>query len=200
MTVEFENEGALLCFDDIANLLVTEKVTMVTPSELHGLVCGQLAGGARLSADLWLQTANDFLDIEGFSHESSKVGLLALYQQSLGQLESLDMGLDLLLPDDDNEIGQRVDSLGVWVQGFLAGFGMQGQQTDKTLSKDAKEMLNDLGQIAQVASEDLEDGEDTEADFFELSEYVRMGAVYMFTECNKAKAEDSAEKPAPTLH
>ena len=189
-----------LSFDDIANLLVSEKITMVSPAELHGLVSGQLASGSRLSNDLWLQMANDFLEIETFSHETSKVGLVGLYQQTLEQLEGLAMSLDLLLPDDEYEISQRVEGLGQWVQGFLAGFGTQGRQTDKSLSSDAKEMLNDLGQIAQVASVDLEETEESENDFFELAEYVRMGAVFIFTECNKPVAQPQENEDKPTLH
>jgi len=200
MTNKNETNLQILSFDDIADLLVSEKITMVSPGELHGLVCGQMAGGSRLTNDLWLQMANDFLDIEQFAHEQSKVGLVGLYQQSLSQFESLDMSLDLLLPDDDDyELSQRVESLGLWVQGFLAGFGTQGRQADKKLSEDAREMLNDLAQIAQVGSVDLEEDEDSENNFFELSEYVRMGAVYIFTECNKpTTAPEQAEKP--TLH
>jgi uncharacterized protein YgfB (UPF0149 family) len=189
-----------LSFDDIANLLVSEKITMVSPAELHGLVSGQLASGARLSNDLWLQMANDFLEIEKFSHEESKVGLVGLYQQTLEQLEGLAMSLDLLLPDDEHEISQRVEALGQWVQGFLAGFGTQGRQTDKSLSTDAKELLNDLGQISQVASVDLEETEESENDFFELAEYVRMGAVFIFTECNKPVAQTQESEDKPTLH
>ncbi len=187
-----------LSFDDVADLLVSEKITMVSPAELHGLVCGQLACGARLSSDLWLQMANDFLDVGGFSHEQSKVGLVGLYQQSLEQFESIEMSLDILLPDDDDyELGQRVEALGLWLQGFLAGFGSQGKQTDSSLSVDAKEMLNDMSQISQVASADLEEDQDSENDYFELVEYVRMGALYMFTECNKKQQPEVDE---PTLH
>ena len=85
------------------------------------------------------------------------------------------------------------------MQGFLAGFGTQGRQADKKLSDDAKEMLNDLAQIAQVATVDLEEDEDSENNFFELSEYVRMGAVYIFTECNKPVAAPEQEQ-SHTLH
>ncbi|NQZ33068.1 MAG: UPF0149 family protein [Oceanospirillaceae bacterium] len=189
-----------LTFEDIANIMVSEKITMVSPAELHGLVAGQLASGARLTQALWLQMANDFLDIENFNQESSKVGLVALYEQSLTQLESLTMSLDILIPDDEYEIHQRVESLGLWVQGFLAGFGTQGRQSDKSMSEDAKEMLNDLAQISQVASVDLEESEDSEQNFFELSEYVSMGAVFIFTECNVAPATMAESEIKPTLH
>jgi len=189
-----------ISFEDIANLLVSEKITMVSPAELHGLVCGQLASGARLSHDLWLQMAHDFLDIDTFTNETSKVGLVGLYQQSLGQFESIEMSIDLLLPDDDYEISQRVEALGQWVQGFLVGFGMQGKQTDKSLGTDAKEMLKDLGQISQVASADLEEDEESETNFFEISEYVRMGAVYIFTECNQVKDDAVVDSDSPTIH
>ncbi|MGB1236760.1 MAG: UPF0149 family protein [Pseudomonadales bacterium] len=200
MSIEFDDTAALLCFDDIANLLVSESVNMITPSQLQGIICGQLASGARLSEDLLLKSLQDFLDLDKFSHETSKVGLCALYQQCLGQFEDVDMALDILLPDDDHQITQRVESLGVWVEGFLSGFGIQGKQTDKTISRDAKEMLSDFAQISQVESQDLEESDESENDFAQLVEYVRMGALFIFTEFNTAQQAAAPASEPKTLH
>lgn len=199
MTLEV-NE-TLLGFDEIANLMVAEEAMSVSPSELHGLLAGQLASGARLTPDAWLASAADLLDMaSGFTHEESKAGLVALYEQTLGQFESDSLGFALLQPDDDASLSQRVSSLGSWCQGFIAGFGYQGKQTDQTLSDEAKDALNDLSQIAQVEAE-VEEDDSAEGDLYELQEYVRMAALMMFTECNMpADTDGQAQKEPPVIH
>ncbi|RVU29771.1 MULTISPECIES: UPF0149 family protein [Neptunomonas] len=194
MTPEINPEA--INFEMVANLLVSENVQVVSPAELHGLLVGQLASGARLQADIWLRTACELMELAQLEHETSKIGLLGLYQQTLGQLEGADLDLSLLLPDDDYGLSQRVEALGRWCQGFMTGFGYQGKQTDASLSAESQEALQDLSQIAQVASE-VEEDEESEADFAQLEEYVRMAALMLFSECN---TPDEKAPPAPQLH
>ncbi|KXJ51168.1 UPF0149 family protein [Neptuniibacter pectenicola] len=172
-------------FELVANMFVEEGVRVVSPSELHGLISGHLAAGARLQPTMLLQTACELLDIEALSHESSKVTLVNLYSASCEALESLDLDFEMLLPDDENEISQRADALGRWCQSFLSGFGLYGKHTDASLSSEAKETLTDLGQIAQISIE-LEELDENESDLMEVQEYVRMAVLMLFTECNKA--------------
>jgi uncharacterized protein YgfB (UPF0149 family) len=184
----------LITFDQIANVLVSEEVFVVSPAELHGLLAGQLASGARLMPDMWLKTVCELLELASLTQETSKIGLVGLYQQTLGQLESFDMGLSMLMPDDEAPLHQRIEALGQWSQGFMTGFGYQGKQTDQSLSDEAKESLNDLAQIGQVSSEDIEETEEAESDLMQLEEYVRMAALMLFAECNKS---DETAEPAP---
>jgi len=184
----------LITFDQIANVLVSEEVFVVSPAELHGLLAGQLASGARLMPDMWLKTVCELLELASLTQETSKIGLVGLYQQTLGQLESFDMGLSMLMPDDEAPLHQRIEALGQWSQGFMTGFGYQGKQTDQSLSDEAKESLNDLAQIGQVSSEDIEETEEAESDLMQLEEYVRMAALMLFAECNKS---DETVEPAP---
>ncbi|QEQ98093.1 UPF0149 family protein [Neptunomonas concharum] len=198
MTVEVT--GQMIGFDEIANLLVSEEVFIISPAELHGFLCGQLSSGARMVPDLWLKTMAELLERETVRHESSKVGLVGLYEQSLGQLESFGLELTLLLPDEEVPLAQRVESLGLWCQGFMTGFGYQGKQTDNSLSEEAKDALNDLSQIAQVASE-VEDDEDNESDLMQLEEYVRMVVLMLFSECNASDNQQTGEvADKPQLH
>ena len=60
-TTSTEQLLAPLNFDDLANLLAPLG-TLNSPSELHGLLCGKLAGGATLSEISWLLEAVEFLD------------------------------------------------------------------------------------------------------------------------------------------
>jgi uncharacterized protein YgfB (UPF0149 family) len=188
----------LIGFDAIANLLVSENVFIITPSELHGLLAGQLSSGARMVPDIWLSTVAELLELDGLTQETSKVGMVGLYQQTLGQMESFSLELSMLLPDDDATLAQRVESLGRWCQGFMTGFGYQGKQTDKSLSDEAKDVLRDLSEISQVANE-VDDGEDSEADLMQLEEYVCMAVLMLFSECNLSS--DAVSNPdAPKMH
>ncbi|MCV6588797.1 MAG: UPF0149 family protein [Marinobacterium sp.] len=183
-------------FDLIANLFVQEGVQVVSPSELHGLFCGHLAAGARSEPGALLRSACELMDITALQDEASKIGVLALYQCALAQLQSTDMSFQLLLPDDDSELSERVTMLGAWCTGFLSGFGLQGAHSNTTLSKETRETLKDLGQIAQIES-DIEDNDENEADMMEVQEYVRMACLMLFTECNTVA---DAAQPAPTVH
>jgi uncharacterized protein YgfB (UPF0149 family) len=188
----------LISFDAIANVLVSENVFIITPSELHGLLAGQLSSGARMVPDIWLSTVAELLELDGLTQETSKVGMIGLYQQTLGQMESFSLELSMLLPDDDATLAQRVESLGRWCQGFMTGFGYQGKQTDKSLSDEAKDVLRDLSEISQVANE-VDDGEDSESDLMQLEEYVRMAVLMLFSECNLSS--DAVSNPdIPKMH
>lgn len=191
-------------FELVANMLVEEGVKVVSPSELHGLLVGHLAAGARLQPTVLLQNACELMDINSLAQENSKVVLLDIYQASCEQLEGVELDLELVLPDDEHEISQRAASLGLWCQGFLSGFGLYGKHTDASLSDEAKDALNDLGQIAQISSE-LEEADEHEADLMEVQEYVRMAVLMMFTECNQAlrekeKAFAQSEPESKRLH
>lgn len=179
-------------FELIANMLVEEGVKIVSPSELHGLVVGHVAAGARLLPEKLLKIACELLDLDGLSHESSKETLDTMYRAICSALESLDLEFELLLPDDENEISVRAESLGRWCQSFLSGFGLYGKHTDASLSSEAKETLSDLGQIAQISAE-LEELDENEADLMEVQEYVRMAVLMLFTECNKALEDKQKE-------
>ena len=79
---------------------------------------------------------------------------------------------------------------------FLVGFGAAGIDPDKTFSSDSAEALRDLAQIAQVSSADPDDvveDDDQEADYVELSEYVRVVALTFYTEHNAMSTEKSAQ-------
>ncbi|MBS99266.1 MAG: hypothetical protein CMI01_11380 [Oceanospirillaceae bacterium] len=193
-----ESPVALPDFDLVANLLIEEGVLAVSPAELHGLLAGQLAAGARFDADTLLKVFQELMDVSALRSETTKLGLIELYQRTLAQYESDDFGFALLLPDDDQMLAQRAEALGSWCSGFLSGFGLHTKANTK-LSQEASEGLQDLAQIAQIAADTDAESEEDEADLMEVQEYVRMAAMLMFNECNRVPESDAEAKP-PTLH
>lgn len=187
-------------FDQLADLFVQQSA-IFSPSELHGYLCGQLSAGSRLSLESWFQSAAQQLGLDDEPQAPLKAGLSGLYQWTLGQMEQAGFELQLLLPDDDNALAQRVESLGLWCHGFLCGYTLAKGKPADQLSDDCRDGMQDLSKIAQMAVDDAadEDDDDNEGDYMEIYEYVRMVALLVFSECNRggeagASADQSAGK------
>ena len=187
-------------FDDFADMFV-ELGAFGTPSELHGLLTGQLAAGVRADAEAWLAMVVSHLDVQELEDDDDKAELVALYDLVLEQLISADFGFQLLLPEDDSELAGRTDSLGAWSSGFLSGFGLGFDRSKQTLSSEITDAMEDLANIAQVSfdadDEELE-GENAETSYLELAEYVRLAAMMVFTEFNLA--DTATQKTPKQLH
>lgn len=186
-------------FDDFCNL-IAPLGAINSPSELHGLLCGKLSGGAELTEIRWLLDAVEFLDFTQAPDEKVREALTNLYHVSLQQLRD-GFGLKLLLPDDDADLSQRTATLGQWCYGFLTGFGSSGV-TARILEEDAEDGLRDLAAISQIAVEDGDESD--EADFMEVTEYVRQLAASLFLEyaaqTNKASADAIAAPASDSIH
>ncbi len=189
-----------ISFDELADLLAPLGV-LNSPSELHGLLCGKLAGGARLSEINWLLEAVEFLDFMSAPDERIRTALTNLYHISLQQLQG-DFGLKLMLPDDESLLSERAACLSQWCHGFLTGFGSVEVQGERDLDEDAQDMLQDFSNIVQIQVDDEEDEPSAEADYTEVVEYVRMAASSLYLEFAPAQ-DTTAAAPVtstPTLH
>ncbi len=190
--------AAMPSHDDLADMLLALGA-LLPPAELHGYISGQLAVGARLSEPEWLSEVQAFLDCEAPNPDQVQL-LRGLYRATLTQLEDGQMELTLVLPEDDFDLDLRVESLGHWCQGFLAGFALAGKRRhsaegQQPYSDDVGETLSDLAAIAQVGLEGVDD-EESESHFFAICEYVRMAALNIFLECNEAPAAGAAPGPS----
>lgn len=199
---EFHPEQDLtphLNFDDFCNL-IAPLGAINSPSELHGLLCGKLSGGAELSETRWLLDAVEFLDFTQAPDERVREALTSLYHQTLQQLRD-GFGLRLLLPDDDSDLSQRTATLGQWCYGFLTGFGSAGK-TERILTEEAEDGLRDLAAISQIAVEDGDESD--EADYVEVTEYIRQLAASLFLEyaaqTNKASVDSVAIPASDQIH
>ena len=174
---------------------------MQSPSQLHGYLVGQLAVGETREPEQWLEQAAAFIDAVEPPNPEDGQTLLALYGATQAQLKGGEMELQLLLPDDGVEITQRVDSIGQWCQGFVAGFAQGGtaikeKQGQQQYPKDVSEAVSDIAAISQIGlGDDDADLEQSEQNIFEISEYLRVAAMTVYLECNKP-AEEAGSGPA----
>ncbi|MCV6613357.1 MAG: UPF0149 family protein [Cellvibrionaceae bacterium] len=185
-----------LSFDEYCDLFAPIGA-LNSPAELHGMLCGRLCGGARQQRDKWLKLAWEFLDLVDLAQVSIsselETAVADLYTQTLASLEDENLSFNLLIPAEDTDMAQRLEALGQWCHGFLTGFGSSGLGGEQSFSPESAEALRDMAAIVQIAT-DEEDSEQSQADLFEVSEYVRLAAVTLFLEFN------SAQKPPKTLH
>ncbi len=186
---------AKIDFDRLANALAPLGV-LNSPSELHGLLCGKLSGGARLSEVQWLLDAVEFLDFTQAPDPQIRDLLTEVYLVTRQQLRG-DFALKLLLPDDDELISTRVTALSQWCHGFLTGFGSV-ENSNRQLDEDAQDMLRDLAAIVQIQIDDEEDDTSNESDYMEVTEYVRMIASNFYEDF--AAAEDVAPPASNQIH
>lgn len=169
------------------------------PSELHGALCGRLAAGSRIEEDEWLAMVCEHMGLPESSAEEEEgltVFMSEAYKQTLELLKSADMSFHPLLPDDDYAIDQRLEALVAWVRGFLEGMALSAGESLGEAPDEIRELIEDMVAISQV-SEDQDSDEESEQQLVEITEYVRLGALAVFTEFNPPEKPGSE---APTLH
>ncbi len=195
-----------LDFDELSDLL-QNLGALIGAAELHGLLVGQLATGKRLSRSEWLRDTNEHADLSQSPDEVAGDRLYDFYRQTLKALQSGELDFQLLLPEDDDSLSERVENLGTWCQGFLTGFGLAGSSLK--IDEELAEGLRDLSAIAQVGADEEEAAlESSESDFFSICEYVRLLAVEIFwnhngdvpssrqTASRKTETDNKAASPA----
>ncbi len=188
------NEETTLDFASAQAIITTENVELHA-SELHGVITGLVCGGYAFESNDYLAMINDlFNNGEGLP---AKVKTLVKLMFSDVWTNILDdsYSFQIMLPDDDDSIAERSNAIGVWVQGFNLGFGLQ-QKNNAVLSEDVKEVLSDFAEIANL-SDEVEEDEATEQAYYEIAEYARISALLCFTELGVPPEQKNSQE---TLH
>lgn len=185
-------------FEQWANVFTAHQA-FSHPSELHGALCGRLAAGARIQEGDWLAMVCEHMGLPQTGAEDSATlhdFMLAAYGETLERLKSVDMSFRPLLPDDDYAIEQRLEALISWVRGFLEGMALSAGESLGQAPDEIRELIEDLVAISQLSDQEEQDNE-SEQQLMEIIEYVRLGALSVFTEFNPPEKPKQA---APTLH
>lgn len=185
-------------FEQWANVFTAHQA-FSHPSELHGVLCGRLAAGARIQESDWLAMVCEHMGLPPTAAEDSRelhTFMVTAYAETLEQLTSADMSFRPLLPDDDYAIEQRLEALISWVRGFLEGMALSAGEALGQAPDEIRELIEDLVAISQLSDEEEQD-DDSEQQLMEIIEYVRLGALSVFTEFNPP---EKPKQPSPTLH
>ncbi len=162
--------------DEVEDAVRTQELG-VGASELHGALCGWLAGGGEDSSR-WL--AQVLVDDELVAPASGSA-LDRLRAATVTQIQDRDFGFKLLIPDQDAALVDRSSGLFDWCRGFLGGFGL-ASGANPLLSDESTEALSDLARLAAASAQD-EGDEDDEAAMIEIEEFVRVAALLLHGDC-----------------
>ena len=127
----------------------------------------------------WVESVLDDFP-EALRHTEHRETLLSVANDWLQQLHDGQMAFALLVAGDDTTLAERAESLAQWCQGYLVGLAMGGIQDHNALPGDVPEFVNDLLKISQAIADGTTD--DDEDAFYELCEYVRVGAQLVYDE------------------
>lgn len=172
--------AGLVGHDDIDALIMRLRLG-TEASELHGSLCGYLAGGGSLRGTSVLAALQ--LDGEAIEPSADDEALLQrLARQCEAELVDPELGFEPLLPADDRPLAERAEAMVDWCRGFLGGFGLAGTAAHAQLSEEAQEVLRDLGTIAASSFDFDNEAEDEDA-LVEVQEFIRVAAMLLHTEC-----------------
>jgi uncharacterized protein YgfB (UPF0149 family) len=149
----------------------------VDPSELHGALCGWLAGGGAQTPDWLAQVLAD----DSVLPVTADSPLDQLRRASASQLDDRSFGFELLLPDADASLTRRSGAVFDWCRGFLGGFGLAAGQAP-SLSEESSEALVDIARLAAATAQDEGDEEDEEA-LIEIEEFIRVAVLLLHGDC-----------------
>ncbi|CBL43706.1 conserved hypothetical protein [gamma proteobacterium HdN1] len=156
---------------------------LASAAEAHGILCGQLCAGSRLTGIGWLK---QFLPMIGVKREPWEALTQRLYQLRHfceEDLKGAELDFSPLLPDEEEPITARLNALSEWCSGFLAGFGSIGLSAE-IMPDEISAALKDLQAISQVDVASAEEqGESGENDFYEVFEYTRVVVIHLYQEC-----------------
>jgi uncharacterized protein YgfB (UPF0149 family) len=180
---------------DEVEAAIAERHLGIGGSELHGALCGWLAGGSGIHAGAaqdgarsgaaagqagnWLARV---LADDTLAPPARGDGLDRLQAATAAQLGDSDFGFDLLLPQAEAPLVERSGALFDWCRGFLGGFGLAAGDR-AALSDEAREALTDLAKLAAATPQD-EGDEDDESALAEIEEFVRVAALLLHGDCN----------------
>jgi uncharacterized protein YgfB (UPF0149 family) len=183
------------------------------PSELHGIMIGELAGDLKREGENFLELTLDHMGVEELNLERQAnlaAELKVLYESVVEGIDADSSSFNMLLPDDSYALSERIDALAVWVGGFLEGLAMAQSAALSQVDPDLLEILQDLVEISQLDSR-AESSETGEKEFFEVCEYVRIGVLNLYAEFNEVYddvpelneselTQNQAAENKPTLH
>jgi len=172
---------------DLGDVLARAQ-TSVDAADCHGLLTGLVCAAGFADPKVWMAQVFDNCNPKDGAQADAIRQVQALYEDTLARLNSPDLDFGLLLPDDDDALRERTESLGSWCGGFLSGLGLGGVSDPSQLPEAVSELLDDLAQIARVDFELEEPDEAEQAAFEEVVEYVRVGVLFINEELQPSKA------------
>ncbi|MCF6287605.1 MAG: UPF0149 family protein [Proteobacteria bacterium] len=154
---------------------------IATPAELHAHASGMLVVNKEVDVQSWIAIIIEDYSFEGGNKTKLTPVLSALFDYANDKLSADNYTFTPLLPGDNNELAYRLEALATWCGAFLTGLAFAGLKSDQHMHNDVHEFIVDLEKISKVDTT-AEETQAEEADFVELVEYVKAGAILLYQE------------------
>lgn len=181
------NETANVTYDRLQSALQAADADSGAP-ECHGVICGIICASGASEPSLWLDHLLGAGNAGSAMVQSAQLLLMELYSESRRHLNDGDLGLVMLLPEDDTPLSLRSKALGEWCQGFLYGLALGGVREDGIGKGNVGEIMHDFYEISNTRFEHELTDEDEETAYAEIVEYVRMSVLLCHEELRPLQA------------
>lgn len=148
---------------------------LATPSEAQGILIGMWIGAGPVAESRWL---GELVDEE--APLAVPASLHGLFTHLYEQLTSADnLGLDILIPGDQESLSLRLEALIEFAQGVLYGYGIENGPPPRAMPPEAREVFEDLREIAELDPQ-AGDSEEDEVNLHEILGYLSAGLAVMY--------------------
>lgn len=201
--MDFDPDQFLDYYEFAAEIKKVDAVA--SAAEAHGILIGQLSGGLQLDGLMWLKQFLLGIGVKREPVEDQRNWFYQFHEISAKALADAELTFQLLLPDDDDPLEERLEAVGDWCSGFLAGFASAGHADADKLPEDIAAAIKDLVEITKVDIEvEGEVGFEEENAYFQLVEYLKTVALLIYTEFGLSRQPmhtmQQDDDTPPTLH
>lgn len=180
--------------DHLDELLYLHRLA-TEAAEVDGFFAGQLCVAGRQPASEALRALWRHLDQPAPEAEPLLEQLRSLQANTALALRAGDFSYQLLLPDDETPLTDRLAALAAWCQGFIAGLTSNGRLNDARMGDELRQMVADVIEISHLDCDDCEENEESERDYMALSEHLRCTAIALHAELT-ADTDPTAMAPS----
>ena len=157
------------------NAILAKYAAGFSAAEAHGMATGLLCANKKLESDRWLK---ELIETNSGIDDEQRGILTRLFEETRQLLTSNDdFEFDLLLPNDEEHLIERIVALKNWCQGFLFGIGSMSQQSN--YSRDAQDILKDITEFTKLDTNTEDEDEEDEVALMELIEYLRSAVLLL---------------------
>ncbi|MCF6189131.1 MAG: YecA family protein [Cocleimonas sp.] len=160
-------------------------------AEAQAIACGMLVVNTSADKISWVKMIFGEIDATDSTHATKQGEAIELsgklFDLTKSQLQDSNLGFDLLLPEEDEDLYPRVTALQQWCSGFIVGTTMAGISDTSKLPEDSRELMADFTEIGTAGDFDLGDEDESEEAFEEIREYIRMGVLLINEELQPIK-------------
>lgn len=178
-------------YQDIKNAL-GQASNLVTPAELHGILCGLVCAGLKKLDTASLEESLMLHLPENENDSTHNMTLNELFTSTQTKIQQFELDFTLLLPEQENStLAERAQEFGKWCDGFLAGIGLAGTPLSYRDENEVSDILHKLGEVAKIQYHNITFTEEDEVAFFDITEFVRLSVFAIYQELT----DQGASKP-----